>query len=1210
MITLFTSTFAMRRWRVRALRTTMGMVRARATLVATTAVAGMVMAFAAASVVAAPAIASSPAPNVSVSPGSLSFKVQVNEFNQSSVDSNPQTVTVTNTGTAPLSISAVKIVNSAGGFVISNQCVSILVNGSFTAPCATPTVPLDTCNGATLAVGGSCSASVEYEDAAQFPSASGSLEIVSNSPTSPNLVSLSAASTFVSSPLVSAGAVPGGCPGVITDGENANPNIGGGIELAGCWASVGPGGAGAGANSTWGAVGPVTIDGDVTLFPTSANDELWVSPSISANGIDQNNTIWATPSNAQYAVFVAPPTTTGGASAPAARRVRLAEPAQAIDSHTPTITTTVPCVPCEESTFLVSGPNTERLGVVDLGQSAYACVHPPGTGCHDPLSFTADSPPDTIHGLPITGGEIVFGGPPLTTFEAGVVCSGDSVEANATLPSLFSSTSVAGSPPATVKFFFAGCKPPPPPPVGGSAPNAGPPNCSDGLSTTPACGGQSGTIIPPSVKIRRARPGRVAGARARSRLASRLAAGDPSCPSGDVDYTANAPASFVGAMGFGSPFLCYDPTRDVWTAGGTVGILNASVDTGPPPNFGIGFHSDGSFDHGGIQSATFTPGLPLAPAVTLDSFGGSFGLDPTRLQASATVSVAGVLQINGGAFAVWANPSHPYTYQPFDIPNVMSLQTNTTADPLTDFAAGVSGTVSLGLPVLGTIQLASGYVFYAAPSYFEFAGCLGSCANGLSFGPVTIFAGVNGALDTGNGQFNVGGSAKVCADFPVIGQKCPLSVSADVSNEGLGACGSFFGITGGVIVSSGGGVQIEGPFSCGLGPITVVVQRSRAVDAAVAHIAQAGGAVTLNLMGHPPSASIYVKGTGGPPVLALSGPHGLRLSESSAGQGVYDRKLGLVIWPEPKLGETLVSIDHPAPGAWTLSPLPGSPAISSVSYADAMPPARVTATVSGRDRALTLSYRIRPRGGQRVTFAERSGRVFHVLGVARGTHGKLRFTPALGPGGRREIVAMISLSGMPSRPLVVARYMAPPPPRAGMPSRLTLARRGGSLSIRWGKATNADSYLCVVKLSDGLRTAYVLPARQRSKLVPTVAPNVTGRIWIIPITAMGAPGPDITAPLAGVRPPAKVGRLNVTRAHRTVVVSWQRSAGASKYMLILKLDQPRAVIYAPVLLRTTRFVSKQTLPNLGRGTIATVTLIALGPTGAASAASSIHYRAS
>jgi transposase-like protein len=91
---------------------------------------------------------------------------------------------------------------------------------------------------------------------------------------------------------------------------------------------------------------------------------------------------------------------------------------------------------------------------------------------------------------------------------------------------------------------------------------------------------------------------------------------------------------------------------------------------------------------------------------------------------------------------------------------------------------------------------------------------------------------------------------------------------------------------------------------------------------------------------------------------------------------------------------------------------------------------------------------------------------------------------------------------------------------------------------------------------------------------------------------------------------AKGERLTITPAHRTVVVSWRRSAGASNYVLVLKVYQPRATIYAPVLLRTTRFVSKQTLPNLHPGAVATVTVIALGPTGAESTASRIHYRAS
>jgi hypothetical protein len=186
------------------------------------------------------------------------------------------------------------------------------------------------------------------------------------------------------------------------------------LEGGSSWAGAGPpSGPGAWSYGQFdlGAIGPVTIDGDVTLFPTSANDELWVSPSIGSQPIFQNNMIYATPSNAQYVGWVAPPATVGGASAAVSRHARLGEPTRAIDANTLTITTNLSCVPCEESTWAVAGPNTERLGVVDLGANPYVCSHPPAIGCHAPLSFGADNPPDVIHGLPITGGEIVLAAP-------------------------------------------------------------------------------------------------------------------------------------------------------------------------------------------------------------------------------------------------------------------------------------------------------------------------------------------------------------------------------------------------------------------------------------------------------------------------------------------------------------------------------------------------------------------------------------------------------------------------------------------------------------------------------------------------------------------------------------------------------------------------------------------------------------------------------
>jgi hypothetical protein len=88
--------------------------------------------------------------------------------------------------------------------------------------------------------------------------------------------------------------------------------------------------------------------------------------------------------------------------------------------------------------------------------------------------------------------------------------------------------------------------------------------------------------------------------------------------------------------------------------------------------------------------------------------------------------------------------------------------------------------------------------------------------------------------------------------------------------------------------------------------------------------------------------------------------------------------------------------------------------------------AKLDQTMIGIERA--LSYHVRPRAGQTVELVERGQDVFHVLGPARGTSGEFRFTPAFGPAGRRQIVALVSLSGRLSQTLLIGSYTAPPTP--------------------------------------------------------------------------------------------------------------------------------------------------------------------------------------
>ncbi len=677
------------------------------------------------------------------------------------------------------------------------------------------------------------------------------------------------------------------------------------------------------------------------------------------------------------------------------------------------------------------------------------------------------------------------------------------------------------------------------------------------------------------------------------------------CPAGDEDYSESIPQSFVGAMKFSDAYLCYDPSAGIWTTGGkadlaelTGGVVNGSVKTGPPPDYGFSFRSNGEFVKGGIEEVGFNPGIPIGGVVELDSFGGRFATDPTFVQAHATIGIAHLLSIEGGAFAVWANRSYPYTYQPEDIPGVEELQTNTHEHPFEDFAAGVGGTVSLTPPGIGPITLGQAYGLYATPSYFEFGGCLGSCADGLSLlGVATVKAYVKGALDTGDGEYNIEGGIHACAGWE--GLSLCGNGTGDVSNKGIGGC---VGITileqtaeGGLLWRYGQGVKIF--LGCELGAIKVSVQRSGArasASHAGASVAQASGAVSVKLTGHHPATNIWVDGAGGAPTLALSGPGGAQLGETSSDHGVAGRtgtgshSSLLLITPEPNSDRTRVSITDPEPGTWTLTPLPGSPQISKVEYANGLPPAKITTTVSGAGKARTLHYRVRPREGQTVTFVERGPDVLHVLGKTTAKHGTIRFTPAPGPGGHRKIEALIALSGVPHPAIAVGAYTVPPPPHAARPPHLRLARRGNQLRITWGRASNANHYLAVVSLSDGQAVSYEEPARTRALTVPTVGPAASARVEVSGVTSLGETGPAASATLAPVHAPARLAGLKLTHTRSDVVITWKRLHGATVYAVRLQVAGGPA--YTTAYLTTPRFTVSKVLPQVPAGRLATVSV--------------------
>ena len=547
----------------------------------------------------------------------------------------------------------------------------------------------------------------------------------------------------------------------------------------------------------------------------------------------------------------------------------------------------------------------------------------------------------------------------------------------------------------------------------------------------------------------------------------------------------------------------------------------------------------------------------------------------------------------------FGDANEPYTYQPGALQGVNSLQIGST--PIKSFAAGISGIVDLNsLPGVGSMQLGNGYVFYVSPGYFEFAGTVSQSL----FGVVQASGGVTGALDLHSGQYSLGGSLQVCANFPLVGQVCPGALTAVLSSTGFGACGQFLGITGGFTYAWGDSSPhvFGGPFvSCDLGPVTVVVHP--ASDVARARLARASGQIGFDLSGGVPSTSVWVTGSGAPPLLAITGPRGQRLSNPDPGRGVESRDL--VIWPEPKLDETLIEIRRPSAGQWTITPLTGSPAIAKVEYANGLPPAEISASVTGRGRALTLHYHVRPRTGQTVAFAERAGGVFHVIGRATGTQGSVRLTPVVGVSDRREVVAMISLAGVPRENMVIAHYTVPAPPRPATPTRVRVLRAGTGLTVSW---LPADRWGCLVvaTLSDGRRVLYRMPPMRHSLRISRLAPGIGVRITVSDLGQTGNTGVAADASLAPSRPGPVTG-VTANRAGRRLTISWRRAIGASRYLVTVTVRGR-----TPVTLFGLTTASRVTLIKaahylLASGAIAQITVRGVNLAGEPGLAGTVRY---
>jgi hypothetical protein len=240
----------------------------------------------------------------------------------------------------------------------------------------------------------------------------------------------------------------------------------------------------------------------------------------------------------------------------------------------------------------------------------------------------------------------------------------------------------------------------------------------------------------------------------------------------------------------------------------------------------------------------------------------------------------------------------------------------------------------------------------------------------------------------------------------------------------------------------------------------------------------------------------------GLPQVQISGPSGSYTT--AAGPQTAGQQPTFVSGGDADQHQVVLTLLHPRAGAYTITPVPGTPPLEPVLEDHPLPDPGIRVHVSAHANKWTLHFADRPEPGQQIQFFERAKDVDTPIGkpvkVAQGT---IRFTPQSGSANRRrQIVAELFERGMPQQPRVVGSYLAPPAPKLGRPGRVKFSRARNVVTLRWPAALNAKGYQVLVTASDGRRVLYVTSAVRRSLRLAPIYPDLTLHIAL---SATGGP---------------------------------------------------------------------------------------------------------
>jgi hypothetical protein len=322
-----------------------------------------------------------------------------------------------------------------------------------------------------------------------------------------------------------------------------------------------------------------------------------------------------------------------------------------------------------------------------------------------------------------------------------------------------------------------------------------------------------------------------------------------------------------------------------------------------------------------------------------------------------------------------------------------------------------------------------------------------------------------------------------------------------VSSKGIAGCGRILGIRGGFGYTYATDRTDVFGNSCDLGPYAPVRKRAPLDDngagrfnttRAVGKTRQAGaatpGAIGIDVPAGEKATFLKLEGTGGNPVVSLIAPDGTRYDMPLDRPGVQTEQF--VGFKDHLSNASYVAVRTPVAGRWQIVPREGSAPIATVQGAPVLPDPEVRATVrpNADGSRQTISYRVKPIPGQTVELVEQGRDTHRTIGTATGASGTLTFTPQVGAGRSRRLIAVVRQGTTDRARLRVARFTAPGLKRMRKPTRIRSRRAPlGSVAVEWDDRRGVKEYEVITRVGDG-RTLYRTTTCSRL-IVPNVGPK-------------------------------------------------------------------------------------------------------------------------